>query len=529
MRRQRITVLFLVVALLGLSSLSFGQPVPEKRDRGIANSNPLGFLQAQPSSYVLVGDASADFGLLEAGGSNQLMLVNGLPGSPTIAQMLPMADLGVVGGVAISPDGDTALALFWAVPDQFVTGFAVVRGLSTGAMQRDSFMLFAPVPAGEQPLVAVDVAFAGDGQTAVILRQRVDDVEARPFNPADPGTHSTLNVITGLPDAPVIGPDVDIPAVFAGSFALTRDGDRAAVISSTPKGLTLVEGLAPGGEEPHVTFIDLVPELGPTPYFFGEAPVGGVALTLDEDGVILPIQNNAFANAQGRIQVYTGLQSGEFRLARTLSISDGVGPWLLDIAVHPSGDRAIMTEQFNAALNVLSGTLNSDPHQWQASALAIADPFSQSVHDVVFLPDGDTAVVASTDLRSLGLPQYLGSLTIVTGFNSGNLPASPPPPVLVNQVHPAIIPDSNIAAPPPALANYVSLFTRGKPGVRHLLDSTLRQAIEQAGQKKFDLARQLLKDFAEEVARQQAQGHLTNAQAHVLTTLVNLGTRRLRH
>lgn len=318
---RRLIGLSLIAGLLSVGGLSMGHPVAGRTGARASISNPLRFLQAQAASYVLVCDASFDI-LFEAGGADQLTRVTGLPDSPTIAETLPMSDVGVLGGVAISPDGDTALVLFWAVPDRFITGFAVIRGLSSGTMRREAVMTFDPTPEGEAALVANDVAFSADGQSAVILRRRVDF----PFDVNDPGTHAKLNVITGLPDAPVIGPDVDIPAAFAESLALTRDGDRAVVTSLEPKGLTIVSGLAPGGPDPSATFISLEDELGAVDYPGGQAPVGGVALTLDEDGVIVPIQNGILAAPQGQALVFTGFQSGQLQLARSMGMTEGVGP-----------------------------------------------------------------------------------------------------------------------------------------------------------------------------------------------------------
>jgi uncharacterized protein (TIGR03437 family) len=521
-----------------------------------APANRLDFLKVHDSSYALFADTSATF---QSGKQypNELLLITGLPLAPVVSARVdlglgeprcPSGDpCGRLRGVAISPDGDTALVTSDTSDVQTPAGRAVsalvlVRNLRAFVQSRNKADLRIRVfPATDFPQLdsVGGIAFGPDGQWGVVNTRGPG-----PTDLTDQEAKGTIVVITGLPDNPQFSRPFAVSTHSLGNIALSLDGSTLLINDTTDRsGETLksnqilVQGIQPGsGQPPRIiaksTFVlpagvtDILP------------PVRDAKLTLDGRFVLAPISIIAGFDQSGSAVGYNQFEIlGPIRRgaldSRTLNESDGVtgGPYYS--AASPDGNSALIVNGLDLGGGaMLTGLASGDvsrfaikplpfPFFGPAFPLGAAGPPVLAPHAaVVFTPDGKTALVENEVVPPLADTPLGPSITALTGFDTGKIQVAAH---LVDPILNTFDYNQQIATAPSGLLDFVNLYI--PPGdTRDSLAAMVNQAIAASGRgDPPGSVVALLAQFIRASNNLGRQGVLTSSQATTLGTLATIG------
>lgn len=430
---------------------------------------------------------------------------------------------GFVGGLELSPDGDTAvMAGRGPVGNRLV----VIRGLKAG-MPAQTAIVPLPFP----PL---SFAVSQDGAYGVV---GFDSFDGR----------ARIGVIPGLPSAPALGAvlDLGVSGAAIGSVenlqfshdnknllahVLTLDSTMPPASLLPDASLVLIRNTRPGRTPTVASILDLPednPAIPPPPPLAGRPTgiaIGDSVLLCDGDSALVPVAGAlGLAAPDARIHIVTGVSAGALRIARTLGPVDGVPPARAQAAVSVDCDRVIITRAFQASnIAVVSGL--TDTSFTNLSIAVYPASYAGGPVEAAITADNQNVVAAHPRLPFNGTPPAATSNYTFTGGVITALGAPVVGPFRAsNQVK-----DHLIQTFQPGLSDYVVVFTEGKPpGVRESLLAKIELAIKQADQGHDSSARHLLGVFINHVGALASEGRLSTVQAGVLTALAHVAIERL--
>jgi len=329
------------------------------------------------------------------GGTREVRIVRDLmAGSPRETDLLaPSTRSGSLHGVALSPDGDTAIVLHRSdgsvrngVPTLDSAGLSVFTGLSD------------PGPYPEIVLTEDDgielpraVEFLPDGRTAVIVNEAI----------LSDGS-LTLQVIAGLPDAPylagetpLLGPDG--APLERGRPSLVVSPDCRHVAATGGHGFHMVLVRVIPGEPPALVQEDAyqVSSLFSTNGFLSFGPDGRTLLAAD-----MGTTGGPGPDPPARLYLFSGIRKGRLDLAWTEELPNDIDHWS-SVAALPSGDRFLAAAQelrLDDRVHFFRGLEDLAPVREAAWTWVV----HMDVMAIQVLPDGDTLLVETTS----GLPEW---------------------------------------------------------------------------------------------------------------------------
>jgi len=518
----------------------------------------LDFLKAKDSSFALYGNTSATFvpGKVYP---NELVLITGLPSNPTIAARVDIGldpplcitdePCGNIRSVALSPDGDTALA----TSDPSDPQPPAPRGVSTLFLIRNvrafvgsknpSDLRIRKFRATDYPQLdnVSGIAFGPDGHWAV-----VNTIGPGPIDLTYNTARGTLVTITGLPDAPVFSNPFQIPSHSQGNIDLSVDGETLVMndVSDDTGGVRksnqfLVKGIRPGGPPPVIVGKHSF-GFPPGAVTFATPPVRDARLSLDGRFVLAPsaviLNLGPPPIGDSHIWILGPPHSGNLPLVREFTAADGAdgGPYVA--ATSPDGDSALFVNTLDAGgAELLTGLLTGDPSKFQLKALPFpffgppfplgpgGPPVLASHIQPKFTPDGETALVTNwINPGVISLP-LTPSISVLTGFQSGQIR------VVTHLSSPTLNAfdySTLIATVPSGLQDYVNLYL--PPGAaRNLLTTLLKDAIERADHGQTGASVVALLGFIGSSYGLERQGILTPGRTTILVTQATIGVQTL--
>ncbi len=514
----------------------------------ISESGPLDFLKSKDSSFALFVNTS---NILDTSPTNrvsypnELVLLTGLPSNPTISARIdllgPVKLCFLCGGLrnaVISPDGDTALVSsepsdIAAPTPRTVSRLFLLRNLRAFANSgnRDDLRTreFSATDFPQLDNVS-GLAFGGDGTWAVV------NTGASGYLSGKLGGNAV--VITGLPDHPAFSAPFPVPMHSLGNIDLSLDGQTLLLNDTSDfsdrnasrSNLIVVHGIRPG-DEPRVASIATIAT--PTGFVTNGPPdVRDARLTLDGRFVLAPIPLIRALDAQGKslplnnIAILGPVHDGTLETARLLTEADGVigGPY--HAGISPDADSALVGSALDSgSANLLTGLSNGAAHvnvkplPFSLFGASAPKPHAQ----VIFTPDGDTALVVNPITPPLAFTGLKPSLSVLTGFRSGDIRLA------ANLTDPTLNPFDNrqqIATVPAGLMDYVNLYVPGGPGRDEYL-SLLNDAIAQAKLGNRNSAVAQLVSFIRKAGMDGQLAALNPERTGVLLTLASAGIEAL--
>ena len=516
----------------------------------------LDFLKSKDPSFALFANTSATAERKQY--PDELVLITGRPSNPTISARVDLLGLlanrptcsftcdgGLLRNVVLSPDGDTALVS--SDPhDSIVSTLFLLRNMRAFVRSKDSNDLQIRVFTEKdvpQLHTLSGFAFGPDGRWAVTNTDGPGLID---------GTYrsakGTIVVITGLPDNPVFSAPISVPMHSLGNIDLSLDGrtlllndttDFSGVTGGGPKSdQIIVRGFQPGGS-PRVT----VGSTLSTPQGFpsGPNPVRDARLTLDGRFILAPIGLIRAIGAQqtllglNQIAILGPVKNGKLETARLLTEADGVTGGPFQAGVSPDGDSALVTHVLdNGGAELLTGLSSGDPAQIRVEALPFqffgppfplgpAGPPVLAPHgQVIFTPDGETALVANWITPPVNGTAVRPSLSVLTGFQSGNIRLA------ANLSDPTFNPidqRQQIATQPAGLLDYINLYLPAGT-LRDTLTMEINTAIESSDPVRDPFTP--LVDFIQTVSsNSRPGGALKSSQAATLITLATAGLQAI--
>ncbi|MBZ5620877.1 MAG: hypothetical protein LAQ69_19430 [Acidobacteriia bacterium] len=536
------SIAVLLALLLTLSTRALPQTTPAGR---------LDFLKSKDPSFALFANTSAG-GQPGKQYPDELVLLTGLPASPTISARMDLLGAnkpkcpGTCGGlrnVVLSPDGDTALVT--SDPhDNLVSSLFLLRNIRAFARGKNPGDLQVHVFTDKDvpQLHSVSgLAFGPDGRWAVVNTAGPGQIDGSYKNPK-----GTVVVITGLPDNPVFSAPFSVPMHSQGNIDLSLDGgtlllndttDFSGIVGGGPKSdQIVVRGIRPGGS-PRVTGTSTFA----TPQEFppGPTPVRDARLTLDGRFILAPVDLIREIDTQqtlvgvNQIAILGPVRNGKLETARLLTEADGVSGGPFQAGVSPDGDSALVTNVLDSGgAKLITGLSSGDPAQFRLKPLpfqffgppfplgatgpAVLAPHGQ----VVFTPDGETALVANWITPPVAGTAVTPSLSVLTGFQSGNIHLA------ANLSDPTFNPidqRQQIATSPAGLIDYINLYAP-VGDARNNLMSLLNDAIARSdrGEPNDAVVDQLMR-FIRAAYALGRSGVLTRSRTATLVTLATVG------
>ena len=514
-----------------------------------AQSTPPGrldFLKSKDASIALFANTS--FGSQPGKPyPDELVLITGLPSDPVISARIDLLGAnkpscpGQCGGlrnVVLSPDGDTALVS--SDPhDKMVSSLFLLRNVKAFARSKDPADLRVRVFT-EKDIPQLDnvsgLAFGPDGRWAVVNTDGPSPIDGSYTTPK-----GTVVGITGLPDEPVFSAPFPVPMHSLGNIDLSLDGgtlllndttDFSGVTAGGPKSdQIIVQGIRPGASPRVVGISTFVTPPGFPP---GPTAVRDARLTLDGRYVLAPIPLVSQVDGQkyvglNQIAILGPVGTSKLPIARLMKDVDGVTGGPFQAGVSPDGDSALVTNILdNGGARLLTGLSSGDPEQFRVKALPFeffgppfplgpdGPPVLASHGQVIFTPDGETALVANWITPIVGGTAVTPSLSVLTGFHSGEIRLAP------NLSDPAFNPidqRQQIATAPAGLVDYINLYLPAGDARNSLL-SLVNDAIARAdrGERDGAVADQLLR-FIRAAHALGRSGALTRSETGTLATL----------
>lgn len=520
----------------------------------------LDFLKSKDPSFALFVNTSAT---TEPGKQypDELVLITGLPSNPTISARIDLFGpgnkpycgstcSGALRNAALSPDGDTALVstdthTFGIYP----SALYLLRNIRAFARSKNPADLQIRTFAEKDFLQLHSVsglAFGPDGHWAVVNTDGPGPID---------GTYrtakGTIVVISGLPDNPVFSEPVNVFTHSLGNIDLSLDG-RTLLLNDTtdfsgisfngggPKSdQIIVRGFRPGNT-PRVSIVSTfsTPKGFPTT---GPQPVQDARLTLDGRFILAPldlirdISTQQTLTGLNQIAILGPVRNGTVDTVRLLTEADGVSGGPIHAGVSPDGDSALVSDALdNGSAKLLTGLSSGDPAQIRLKALpfqffgpsfplgADGPPVLAPHSQVIFTSDGETALVANWVTPPLSGTGLTPSLSVLTGFQSGNIRLA------ANLSDPAFNPVNQrqqIAAQPAGLMDYINLYLPAGT-LRDTLTNGINSAIDQADRQQDAFTP--LRDFVLTVSSNSGPGKaLKSSQSSTLITLAIAGIQAL--
>ncbi len=515
---------------------------------------PLDFLGSKDPSFALFVNTS---NVLETSPGNrinypnELVLLTGIPFNPAISARIdllgPVKLCFLCGGlrsVVISPDGDTALVSsepsgLQPPTPRVASRLFLLRNLRTFAnsKNRDDLRIREFSAADFPQLDNVSgLTFGPDGTWAVV-------------NTAAPGysfgDHDKIGgsvvVITGLPDNPVFSAPFPVPMHSLGNIDLSMDGQTLLLSdnSDTSGGGTIksnvivVHGIRPGDEP----WVAAMTTFATPPGFVTNAPppVRDAKLTLDGRFILAPIPLIRALDAQGKplpvnqIAVLGPVHDGRLDTARILTEADGVTGGPYQAGISPDADSALVGGALDSGsaslVTGLSGGISHPRIMPLPPSLFGGSSINPKPHaQVVFTPDGNSALVINPITPPLAFSGLSPSLSVLTGFS----------PFFGKNIRLAatlsdltLNPFDNrqqVATVPSGLMDYVNLYL-GPEGDEYR--SLLNDAMAEAGRGNRNAAVEKLAGFIRKTGFDAQLAVLTPEQSGVLLTLASAGIEAL--
>ena len=522
-----------------------------------ASAGRLDFLKSKDATFALFANTSSNY--TGVAYPDDLVLITGLPFKPVISARVGLLgpsrvcrQCGGLRSVTISPDGDTALVTSdpTSVNNPPATRTAsilfVLRNLRAFVESKNpddlritTFKAFE----NENLDNVAGLAFGPDGHWAVANSVSKD---------YDDGTYTAesgrLITITGLPDKPTFSIPFPTPMHSLGTLDLSLDGGTLLlndvndfVDGGFKSDQIIVQGLRPGGVTARVA---AVVKTFRTEVFRGGPPtVRDARLTLDGRFAVAAISGirsldvNQMPQPLDEIAIMGPVANGRLDVSRLLNEGDGVRGGPYQVGMSPDGDTALIVNALDSGgANVVTGLSTGDPAQIRVRALPLGSfgpPYPQGPNgppvlaphgQIVFTPDGDSAVVVNFIPPPLVGARVAPSLSVVTGFRSGDLQlaASLSDPTL----DPTDAPQQ-IATAPAGLMDYVSLYLPAGP-VREGLLADLKRLIADADRGDMDdaVVDQLV-GFIGTLNGMRRDGVLNSSQVGVMGVLAVAGIQAL--
>ncbi|MCA9668915.1 MAG: hypothetical protein KC503_25145 [Myxococcales bacterium] len=508
-----------LLAPIGLLGCSHPQQNKIGREVQAVHSSSAGildFLKKHDSDHVYAVDAQ--FTQSPPPGNDSFITLSGIKSTLAVANVFQPAG-GFVGALEVSPDGDTAVMAG--------RGPSGNRAIIIGGLKSGNPHEIAAVPL---PHPTLSFAFSPDGTYLSVGYDFVPDAK--------------ITVISGLPNNPTV----------AYTFNLGVSAASAAVVESQQfshdgKQLLATVGTYPGGPPPGVIFgqerrllvlenvhpdstpvvtgnlllPDTNPALPPLPQFAGQPTgkaLGEAALLCDGDSAIMPVSGvftPPVSSPDARIFLIKGIKSGNLQIVKTLGPADGVPPELVQVAVAPDCDRAVMNS--TGVFAVVSGL--SDPTFSNVTVTVTpASNYASGPSEADVTPD-NTTLVAVHPRKPFPTPP-----AAATNWSFASNTLTPIGPVLQGPFRGSVATkDHLVDAFDAGLSDYTALFTSGS--TQNLLQLKINLAIKHADHGRYRAASAVLKSYQRRVKRLKQHGALSATQATVLDSLAQVGRDRL--
>jgi len=307
------------------------------------------------------------------------------------------------------------------------------------------------------------------------------------------------------------------------TLLLNDTSDRSGDTSKS--NIIVVHGIRPG-DAPWVASMATITT--PSDFPSGPPDVRDARLTLDGKFILAPIPLIRTLDAQGnsvplnQIAILGPVRDGTLETARLLTQADGVAGGPYQAGLSPDGNSALVGGALDSGSANLVTNLSYDPAHVRIQPLPFSlfgPPFPKPHAQVIFTPDGDTALVVNPITPPLASTGLKPSLSVLTGFRSGDLRLA------ATVSDPSLNPFDNrqqVATEPSGLADYVNLYVAGGSGRDEYL-SFLNDAIAQARRGNPDAAVIQLVNFIRKAGVDAQQAELNPVQAGVLFTLATAG------